>query len=662
MKKNFGRDMRDVPKKIQGRWAAIGSTAIFTCLTANYTGAQTPANEIWEEHSRHASLSRSVSPVGRDAFGEAVDLYDGRLSFQHKDVEIPGNFDIPVQILRSLNIPDPIVADQWADVSIAASDSPFGDWDLEIPRIEVTWAHELVGVVLDGNGIDPNPVRNFTWGGNRCSGNRVAPLVGNFFAADYWNGIHAKMPGGGELLQPNPGIQAPQDGGSHRWVTKDLTWFSCLPSIKNAEGEGFLAIDTKGTRYYFDWLSSHDETTVKSSFLYMVSDPAGGFEEVFVQELKRRRNVLYVTRVEDRFGNWVNYEFSNSSIDPARLDSISSSDGRSITLAYNDLGRIQSVSTSGSIWSYAYEANRGRLAQVNLPDSTFWRFDLSQLIDHIALSQHEMATCSFPGGVATDIQDINFLTTVTIDHPTGARGDFIIEPLLYGRSNVPKRCLGVPDGHGKPENGAHTDYVRMYWTNSLIGKIISGLEVPMSWTYTYHDSQKRSDARSGFSEGYEAPGSWAEPPYTFVRIPEEGLPDTDISTYIVIEPICQDDSCAGRRITEVTKPNGDWEKFYFGNSYRYDEGVQLRTEFGKASQGPNQVGEFSHVLLENGHPFQRVVGVTRQYRGDSFLSGTRRPQASQRYTQDGVQMSSTVDAFDEFSRPVTVRKEATGVP
>ncbi|REN20805.1 hypothetical protein DSI41_03190, partial [Mycobacterium tuberculosis] len=55
----------------------------------------------------------------------------------------------------------------------------------------------------------------------------------------------------------------------------------------------------------------------------------------------RIRSELYATRVEDRFGNWVSYRYSNAANAPVRLEAITASDGRQISFSYNARGHVQ---------------------------------------------------------------------------------------------------------------------------------------------------------------------------------------------------------------------------------------------------------------------------------------------------------------------------------
>ena len=60
--------------------------------------------------------------------------------------------------------------------------------------------------------------------------------------------------------------------------------------------------------------------------------------------------MMLVSQAKDRFGNSVTYHYSSN----GNLLSISSNDGRNISLTYNADGLIGSVTANGHQWSYDY--------------------------------------------------------------------------------------------------------------------------------------------------------------------------------------------------------------------------------------------------------------------------------------------------------------------
>lgn len=637
----------------------VGAVA-FVALPA---GAQNGANRPWEEYSKNITSKTQITALSNDLFQEQVDLYTGRLSFRHVDIDIPGNSALPVTLARTFQVQDPIAASEFAQIDPPAYDLSLVDWELDVPRLSGVFAHQLTGPMLGPGGIIINPGLNYTWSNQRCSGDRVPPIVGQFFPGEYWQGLNASLPGGGEMLEPAPGAQSPSVGGPYRWNTAGFTWFSCLSTVQNATGEGFLAITADGTKYWFDWMAGYKEPTLYTSFLYSISTPTGGFEEVYEQQLMRKRNVLYATRVEDRFGNWVTYNYSNPATAPARLNSIQSNDGRQITITYNTAGHIASASDGTRTWTYSYATNAtpNRLEKVTFPDSSQWTFDLGDAFPQLTISSIDKASCSYPGVVMDGASLALNNATLSIIHPSGAVGEFEVGPRLHGRSNVPKNCQAVPDDNS-PE-GAYSDYVRMYWANSLIRKRITGPGLPaMQWEYRYANSQKPNETASYATQNYTAPGSWATGPYTYTRIPDNGKPLTDISTYIVADPVCVSDSCAGKVSTEVLGPGTEWARYTFGNSYRYNEHKLLKVERGTGPSAILSAEQTAYELARSGQPFPTPIGISRQYKGDAITDTGLRPLRSKAITQDGVIFQSVVNSFDTFGRPLNVTKSSSPAP
>ncbi len=105
---------------------------------------------------------------------------------------------------------------------------PFDDWVLDTPRIEAVFAP--------------------SWKNQRCSVTTIAAAAPDPVSAGatflkpemFWHGHQAQMPGGGEMLLIETNTPKPTSGGPFYWTTQARTAFSCLSSIQNRSGEGFL--------------------------------------------------------------------------------------------------------------------------------------------------------------------------------------------------------------------------------------------------------------------------------------------------------------------------------------------------------------------------------------------------------------------------------------
>ncbi|HJS34230.1 MAG TPA: hypothetical protein VJ766_01955, partial [Pseudoxanthomonas sp.] len=312
-------------------WAHLG--ALLLLATSGVVSAQ-DVSRPWEEYGKLIKSRETVAALGPTLFGDQVDLNTGALSFSATDVSIPGNSKLSVAFSRSFKV---------SNRKGYINDSTLADWELDAPKLSGVFAS--------------------SWGpASRCSvasaaAARPAQVSSSgtvFNAEDFWQGNHADMPGGGEMLYNAGFATAPSTGGPYYWMTPGFTYFSCLSTTKNEGGQGFLAIAPDGTKYWFDWMAQYVEPSLKGG-------QAGS------GQIARRRNVLYATRVEDRFGNWVTYTYTNNYDQPARLTSILANDGRQITVGYNAQGHVANVGTGSQTWTYEYSyptATTGTLTAV----------------------------------------------------------------------------------------------------------------------------------------------------------------------------------------------------------------------------------------------------------------------------------------------------------
>jgi YD repeat-containing protein len=592
---------------------------LLACATGNgYAQEATEGRYPWEEYDRLVKAKGAITAHGPTLFGDEVSLYNGALSFSATDVSIRGNGNLEVALSRTY-----AVANRGPE---KIADQPFADWELDTPRISGVFA--------------PN------WPEKRCSVTSASaarpPVItgpgdSHFDPEDYWQGNQASLPGGGEMLVADQGAPRPSTGGPYYWLTSGFTYFSCLDSLKNGTGEGFLAITADGTKYWFDWMAQYQEPDLIGKAYD--TQWAGGPDPRF----PRAKNVIYATRVEDRFGNWVTYTYENSWNKPARLTRIDSSDQRALSVAYNANGHIQRVSDGRQAWLYEYSyANpiAPTLTAVVLPDQSRWRIDFAALT--VAGVEYEkpqhstdvVRSCFSPGILTGETREG---ATGKITHPSGAIGTFFVKPKRHGRSNVPQVC----DNYQSPVNDPNDDvayYPVAYDSLSLMSKQITGpgLE-PITWQYSY-----------------TAQVSWAEGTGPVCTSGDCGVPK------------CLSDACAGTAVTTVVEPNGDWTRHTFGNSYYYNEGKLLRTERANATNTILSAETSGYLLATSGVPFKAPIGTSPQPRGDNIVSEQLRPQRSKVIDQDGTSFNWSVPGdciqghcFDEFARPTKVVKTSS---
>ena len=154
-------------------------------------------------------LSRSgetVEALGPNLMGDQVNEYSGDLSFTQTDVSLPGNNALSVQVARHRSA---------STTQAYQAGGLFGDWDLEIPHLN------MVAAAPQPNWYGGNSATNL----NRCSQFNEPPYTGigtyfgtlNYFARSFWDGYHLHVPGGGEqtlLLRAASNPIAPAAGAA----------------------------------------------------------------------------------------------------------------------------------------------------------------------------------------------------------------------------------------------------------------------------------------------------------------------------------------------------------------------------------------------------------------------------------------------------------------
>lgn len=599
---------------------AIKQVVVFVSLSSSLlcaAHAQT-TKEPWEELDKRVNASENIAPLGNDLFGDKVGLKRGDLSFSNTDVSLPGNNALPVAITRTLT----------ANTRRGyRNDSMAADWDIDLPSISGVFA--------------PDWVSGSSGSTNRCTASSASsaspPSVTKgvlFQPWDFWQGLTLNIPdGGGELLLKNSASPVPNTPGvDYYWVTNGLTAVSCLPGItntggSNGNGQGFLAITKDGTRYWFNWMAQYYEPQLQKK-------PEGAS---ITGTLDRRRNVLYATRVEDRFGNYVTYTYTNAANQPGKLTSIQASDGRQIDLTYNSSGQIATLSDGNRNWTYQYgdvSTSGGTyktLTAVVLPDQSRWSFDFTQFSQAFIPKpppDEGSWTCLYPPELLPVADKVGF-----VSHPSGAQGRFQIGVQRHGYSNVPTTCSSdVSD---------RADQERMTYVNarpiafdafSLKQKQITGPGLAtLNWTYSYNSAIGATQ----YGSTYNVPlcfGTTCPP------------------------PTCTSDSCAGFSTTTIAGPTQTLT-YRHGNSYEYNEGKLLSMTVGPPGSASTLRSETrTYDLSRTQQAYPPRFGFSPRYFAAGFTSEYFRPQLSTSITQSSTTYTNTVNSFDELARALSVTR------
>ena len=482
-------------------------------------------------------VSEQITPETTALFGETIDLNTGAVSLQQVDISIPGNFNIPVEFRRIFK------GANYAHYS----NLNLGEWNIGIPSISTTVIYDHITYQrFSGN-----------WGsGNMCSG-QLNP--GNFAvgpnqilaSGDYWSGETLDIPG---VISEKVQVKY-QNYVAQRFIKN---WrFACTTvSVNGTTIEGLKATSPEGVTYEFTQPKLIPTTPMSAA-------NGLGFDEV----VAKYHAFLLVSKITDRFGNTVNYNYTDG-----QLSSISSPDGRQINIAYetNTYGkkRVSSMTANGQTWTYRYQnathpSNNDSLIEVERPDGKKWQLSLAALnitpgsatqrdyYYHIKYNpEGDEAIVDLYQIIETQCLDLlpatNPAQSAFLVHPNGARLDLSMRFTRFGRSQVPKVLSNYS---GYPHGDVHTNDL-CFVTNSLVQKTLSGPGLSaMSWQYAYSQNK----------------GSW-----NVAGTGEQlkGLAATP-ATYNLMD----------LRSTSITTPDGAKTVHIFSRRWDHTDGQEVGTEY-----------------------------------------------------------------------------------
>ncbi|WP_258072777.1 RHS repeat domain-containing protein [Xanthomonas arboricola] len=535
------------------------------------------------------------------AFGEKVSLYSGSLMFQQTDIEQPG-IGLPIQLIRTYDVKDLKPQNEPARA--------LSDWRLEVPHIETlfeafTEQTDYVGTFFSGN---------------RCTNFKKAPAISmntgpttrvTYTPEDWWGGYQLVIPGLENqdlMLRDSSNNLTPQmaGGGGLRSfpIVSNQQWMvSCLASTSNGlSGEGFLVVSPQGIKYWMDWL------------IYRPY-PELNFAQGGPQVMRRKTAMMMVSRIEDRFGNSLTYQYDSA----GNLAKIQASDGRVLTLAYETWtnsnnsssgSRLSSATLQASdatprTWRYSYLVggdSRSRLVNVTQPDNSSWAIDFS------GFQNWSGSPSTVGSGCVPSLVNGNGTKSGTIRHPSGMSATFVIGSILRGRSYVNYKCE-APDS----STAAGLRNFNIYSANAILSKRIYGPAMQEKiWTYRY-----------------SAPGnSWAK----------------DCSP-----------ACTTNVWTELTEPGGVTSRYTFSNRFDYSEGQLLRFETYAAGVGSQMLKDeyYQYASSSLGSWPTKLGNGFLDTLNDQMLS-TLSPLQKRRIFQDSVEYTTEMADFDAFARPTKI--------
>lgn len=577
--------------------------AMGTSGTTSFAQDVTPGSEAMAR----LKLSSTVQPLGASPFGESLNLYTGDVSFTQTDVEFQGTGPT-IYVSRSRR------EKHWIGPKI----DTINGWDLDIPRIETLVARPSRAQTgtPGGNWLIENFNPPYTPTNARCS--QVGPVYDPLMAPDlWWHGYDFVSDRGAKepLLRLAQGVSQPSmtvNGSpiTFTGATKSQWRIGCLSATSNGEaGEAFLAVSPDGTKYFLDHLVGITTTSV------VENDVSG--ERIFYP---RMYVAMYVSRIEDRFGNYLTYQYSGD-----KLTSITASDGRQVVVNWRtDAHKIDSVVVQPTgpkpqTTRYVYGAD-GLLSAVVLPDQTQWTYSTSG--NGIAKLLPPEQTCPSrtfdPATPATTTESV-----YTITHPSGLVGSFAFRATRHARSYVPSSCYAPGPGVLEQESN-----YPIFNTGSLIEKRLSGPGVPMqTWSYLYS-------------------------------------PVVASTTH---DACAQAGTCLATKWVDETGPDGTRIRYTYSNRWDATEGKLLTRETYPAGASTPARTEAHSYAAATGGPYPPVIGGPIMV-GDVNTSAMSSvvPERSRIITELGTQFQWNVESgcggypycFDTFGRPTRVKRSS----
>ncbi len=461
---------------------AAAAMLLTVCAALSWTAhANSDEATPEEQFHRRIKMSDDIKPLGATAFGESVDLYTGELSFRQVDITLKGTG------------PDIVVARTfspgWRTTLDFPDDGGFADWQLDVPRLtslvgaETSGAYASFGAEWLANGQVPD---------DRCANMNNDPMLpGNngalFDSIDWWHGYALQIPGEGSQSVLSRGSNTSQptmndaNGQPISFVamTPSHWMIGCEAGTASGEpGDTFLAVSPSGLRYHLNWLNYYASPSAT-----LPNPPMGKHVTAHIASAQ-----AVATKVEDRFGNWVQYHYQGR-----RLVSIDASDGRLVTFTWRPetdwIDHITLTDASGATrtWTYQYADESqllpnttqylGRLSGVVLPDGSSWQFSLQGLLSASVGQNTGLAPSCAHGYFQVTNQGKTF--GGTIQAPSGLTGSFTVAPtqrVREGDSRPPATCSTTLVPYFKPAS---------YFNIALTQKHYTGVGVDSTWNYAY---------------------------------------------------------------------------------------------------------------------------------------------------------------------------------
>lgn len=362
----------------------------FTTLASSESAVEQDERRHLFEYEAYMANGQKVGPEELNAglMGDFINLDKGALSFSNTDIDLVGNFPLPVRLTRTIS------SDKYSPKFILTNpmsvDASRAVWGLDLSYITLPTIKPsgTVGCLEDFSNLERYNERHVS------------------FLDKYYDVPRFYAPGGSGMLlktskkSPNTkvfGKNSPEYTNNESWRINQTK--------KNGKCT-WTAQDKKGNIYSFD------QAVVLSNFRGI------------------RRHAVVITKVTDINGNWVKYSYDDKNGN--RLSRIHSSDGREINFHYNTSGRLSRAVANGRTWTYTYATEKWwgytlvYLKKVTLPDGRYWEYDALK-----GVSAHIKNRCVFGSGAY-------------VRHPSGVKGYFKTEKIVnFAEARPPFGYVGA---------------------------------------------------------------------------------------------------------------------------------------------------------------------------------------------------------------------------
>ncbi|WP_158635301.1 hypothetical protein [Luteimonas cucumeris] len=585
----------------------LAALAVLLCMSFNPIRAAEVSPE--SEYARRLKVYQTIQPEGDAPFGEQINLYNGDLSFRQTDIVLEGTGPT-ISLVRTTT--------SGLDNDSHSLPYAFGNWSLSIPRIE-TLAN--MGYAPPGSETQPtSPGLHWAIDGpdnpsrySRCS-QLKRPWFSNieiFFTGEGWNGMELVTESGDRqpvIVRSTTNTLQPTMTNSQGsplvfpGLTLDNWQVGCLATTSNGEeGEAFFVVSPDGTKYWIDHLTGE-----RADSIFRIDEDG--------VRLRQGRMLarMYVSRVEDRFGNYLTYAYSGD-----KLTSITASDGRQVTIAWRSDSRVissitvQPAADQPRTWQYLYAnvtATSATLTNVVLPDGTQWGFNLSGMGPG-PWFHYDLNKCT-----TRNLPDTGTNSISTITHPSGLVGKFTTTPIWHSRSYVSSDCR-YPQ---PPEEFEPYEYEPpLYNVHSLIRREIFGPGVAAKvWTYGYSDGNGSTTS----------------------------------------DPCAASGTCLATQYVDIRDPNANRTRYTYSNRVGEMESKLLQVDFHEGESTLKRREAYQYAASTFG-PYPANPGYALSGGGGIQLSRWT-PLKLKTITQQGGVFKWEAKKFDAYANPVGVTRSS----